>query len=63
MAKLNDTQLIILSTASRRRDFSVYPLPRSVKRGDGPKVLKQLLNKEMIEEVEAVHFLLLPAED
>ena len=54
MAKLNDTQLIILSAASRRRDFSVYPLPRSVKRGDGPKVLKQLLNKEMIEEIEAV---------
>lgn len=54
MAKLNDTQLVILSSANRRRDFSVYPLPRNIKRGDGPKVLKQLLSKEMIEEVEAV---------
>ncbi len=54
MAKLNDTQLVILSAASRRRDFSVYPLPRSIKRGDGPKVLTQLLSKAMIEEVEAV---------
>jgi len=54
MTKLNDTQLIILSAANRRRDFSVYPLPRSIKRGDGPKVLKQLLTKELIEETEAV---------
>jgi hypothetical protein len=54
MAKLNDTQLVILSAASRRRDFSVYPLPRSVKRGDGPKVLKHLLAKGLIEETEAV---------
>jgi len=54
MTKLNDTQLVILSAASRRRDFSVYPLPRSVKRCDGPKILKQLLTKELIEEAEAV---------
>lgn len=54
MTKLNDTQLVILSAASRRRDFSVYPLPRSVKRGDGPKLLKQMLTKQLIEEVEAV---------
>lgn len=54
MTKLNDTQLVILSAASRRRDFSVYPLPRSIKRGDGPKVLKQLLTKGLIEETEAV---------
>ncbi len=54
MIKLNDTQLVILSAASRRRDFSVYPLPRSIKRGDGPKVLKQLLTKGLVEEAEAV---------
>lgn len=54
MTKLNDTQLVILSAASRRRDFSVYPIPRSIKRGDGPKVLKQLLTKGLIEETEAV---------
>ncbi len=54
MAKLNDTQLMILSAASQRRDFSVYPLPKSVKAGDGPKHLKKLLSLQMIEEVEAV---------
>lgn len=54
MTKLNDTQLVILSAASRRRDFSVYPLPRSIKRGDGPKMLKQLLSKGLVEETEAV---------
>ena len=54
MTKLNDTQLVILSAASRRRDFSAYPLPRSIRRGDVPKVLKQLLSKAMIEEIEAV---------
>lgn len=54
MAKLNDTQLMILSAASQRRDFSVYPLPKSVKTGDGPKHLKKLLSLQMIEEVEAV---------
>jgi len=54
MAKLNDTQLMILSAASQRRDFSVYPLPRSVKKGDEPKHLKKLLSLQMIEEAEAV---------
>lgn len=54
MTKLNDTQLMILSAASQRRDFSVYPLPKSVKRGDGPKHLKKLLSLQMIEESEAI---------
>lgn len=54
MAKLNDTQLTILSAASQRRDFSIYPLPKSVKRGDGPKLLKKLLSLHMIEEIEAI---------
>ena len=54
MAKLNDTQLMILSAASQRHDFSVYPLPKSVKNGEGPKHLKKLLSLQMIEEVEAV---------
>lgn len=54
MAKLNDTQLMILSAASQRRDFSVYPLPKSVKAGDGPKYLKKLLSLQMIEEAEAI---------
>ncbi len=54
MAKLNDTQLMILSAASRRRDFSAYPLPKTVKTGDGPKLLKKLLTLNMLEETEAV---------
>jgi hypothetical protein len=52
--KLNDTQLMILSAASRRRDFSAYPLPKTVKAGDGPKLLKKLLTLNMLEETEAV---------
>ena len=54
MAKLNDTQLMILSAASRRRDFSAYPLPKTVKTGDGPKLLKKLLTLNMLEETEAI---------
>lgn len=54
MAKLNDTQLMILSAASRRRDFSAYPLPKTVKAGDGSKLLKKLLTLNMLEETEAV---------
>lgn len=54
MAKLNDTQLMILSAASQRRGFSVYPLPKSVKNGDGPKHLNKLLSLQLIEEAEAV---------
>lgn len=54
MAKLNDTQLMILSAASQRRDYSVYPLPKSVKATDGPKHLKKLLSLQMIAETEAV---------
>lgn len=54
MKKLNDTQLMILSGASQRRDFSVYPLPKSVKTGQEPKLLKKLLSLQMIEEVEIV---------
>lgn len=54
MAKLNDTQLMILSAASRRRDFSAYPLPKTVKAGGGPKLLKKLLALNMLEETEAV---------
>ncbi len=54
MTKLNDTQHMILSAASRRRDFSAYPLPKTVKAGDGPKLLKKLLTLNMLEETEAV---------
>lgn len=54
MTKLNDTQLTILSSASQRRDFSAYPLPKTVKSGDGPKLLKRLLTLNMLEETEAV---------
>lgn len=54
MAKFNDTQLMILSAASRRRDFSAYPLPKTIKSGDGPKLLKKLLTLNMLEETEAV---------
>jgi len=45
---------MILSAASQRRDFSVYPLPKTVKAVDKPKHLKKLLSLQMIEEAEAV---------
>jgi len=54
MTKLTDTQFMILSAASQRRDFSVYPLPKSVKDSDRAKHLKKLLSLQMIEETEAV---------
>lgn len=54
MTRLNDTQLMILSAASQRRDFSVYPLPKSVKDADGARHLKKLLSLHMIEETEAI---------
>ncbi|WP_326525546.1 DUF3489 domain-containing protein [Sphingomonas sp.] len=40
MPKLNDTQTILLSSASQREDGSIYPLPRTM--STGPRVTKAL---------------------
>jgi hypothetical protein len=52
MAKLNDTQLVILNAAARRKSGAVLPLPKSLK-GDqaaNDKVLKALLRQKLIGE-------------
>jgi hypothetical protein len=52
MSKLTDSQLVILSTAGRRDDGMVLPLPKSLKLqgAAGTHVLKSLLKKGLLEE-------------
>ena len=53
MPKLNDLQTILLSSASRRDEGSLYPLPTGV--GAGPRVasaLASLLKAGLVEERE-----------
>ncbi len=44
MPKLSDSQLVILSTAARRQDGTVLPLPRSLKvdKAAAPSTTKRL---------------------
>jgi Protein of unknown function (DUF3489) len=55
MSKLTDTQLIILSTAGRRDDGMVLPLPKSLKLQGGAvsHVLKSLLKRGLLDEQPA----------
>ena len=55
MAKLTDTQLVILSAAAGRDDRAVLPLPKSLKisKGGSTSVLKALLKKGLVEETPA----------
>ena len=53
MSKLSDTQLVILSAACQRPDFSVYPLATKLPGAAATKVLTSLLGKGFIAEVEA----------
>ena len=53
MAKLSDTQLVILSTACQRDDRLVLPLPDRLKGGAASKVIGSLLSKGLVEEVRA----------
>lgn len=55
MSRLTDTQLIILSTAGRRDDGMVLPLPKSLKLQGGAvsHVLKSLLKKSLLDEQPA----------
>lgn len=56
MPKLNDTQLIILSTASTRDNRAVLPLPKSLKlsKEETAKLLQGLLRQRLITEWPAV---------
>jgi hypothetical protein len=53
MAKLSDSQLVVLSAACQRPDRSVYPLTIKLPGAAAAKVLGSLLNKELIKEVQA----------
>ena len=52
MAKLTDTQLVILSAAAGRKSRAVLSFPKSLKIGKGvaTRVLKALIKKGLIEE-------------
>ena len=53
MTKLTDTQRVILSAASQRTDRLALPLPKSLKGGAVIKVIKPLIEKGLLEEVDA----------
>jgi hypothetical protein len=53
MAKLSDSQLVVLSAACQRPDRSVYPLTVKLPGAAAAKVLGSLLNKELVREVQA----------
>jgi len=54
MTKLTDTQLIVLSSAAQQ-DGKALPLPESLKAGKAAaaSVLKALLKRKLLEEIEA----------
>ena len=54
MPKLTDTQLLVLSAASRRETLNLLPLPDHLKGGAIPKVLHVLLTGGLVAEVDAV---------
>lgn len=53
MTKLSDSQLVVLAAACGRDDRSVYPLTITARGMAAEKVLKSLLAKGLIGEVEA----------
>ena len=52
MARLTDTQLVILSAASQRDDRGVE-LPASIKGDAARKVVAKLMRADLLEEVRA----------
>lgn len=55
MAKLTESQLVVLNTACGRNYRSVYPLTLKLNVAAAAKVLKSLVAKGLIEEVPAKH--------
>ncbi len=55
MAKLTDTQLVVLSAASQRPRSLVLPLPERIRGGAAKKVVAGLLAKKLVQEVAAEH--------
>lgn len=54
MRKLTDTQLVILSAASRRDSLNLLPLPQSLKGSAAQKVMAGLLAKGFAAEIDAM---------
>jgi len=53
MPKLNDTQLMLLSSAAQRDDRSFYPLPETLSaRANAAKAINALVDKGLAEERE-----------
>ncbi len=53
MAKLTDTQLVVLSAGSQRPGYRVLPLPERIRGGAAKKVVAGLLSRGLVQEVEA----------
>jgi hypothetical protein len=53
MSKLTDTQMIVLSRASRKDDRIALPLPGRLRGGAASKVVSALTRKGLLEEVDA----------
>ena len=50
MSKLSDTQAMVLSAASQRRDGNLLPLPGSLRGGAAAKVVAALLARGFARE-------------
>lgn len=53
MNKLSDTQSLILSAASQRPELIALPLPASLRGGAARKVVAAMLDKGLLQEVDA----------
>lgn len=53
MTKLSDTQLVVLSAAAKRPSLLALPLPPRLKGGAAHRVIKPLIAKGLLDEVEA----------
>ena len=51
MTKLTDTQLTVLTAASRREDRAILPLPKNLKGGAATKVVDALIRKGFVERI------------
>ena len=53
MTKLTDTQLTVLTAASKREDGAILPLPKNLKGGAATKVVDALIRKGFVERIAA----------
>ena len=51
MTKLTNTQLTVLTAASRRDDGAILPLPKNLKGGAATKVVDALIRKGFVERI------------